>query len=49
MIRLEIKKYNTIWTEKQQVYLRFEEILPSDQSRMIDQAKFTHSPLGKAF
>ena len=26
-----------------------EEILPSDQSRIIEQAKFTHSPLGKAF
>ena len=25
------------------------EILPSDQSRIIEQAKFTHSPLGKAF
>ena len=26
-----------------------EEILLSDQSRIIEQAKFTHSPLGKAF
>ena len=26
-----------------------EEILPSDQSRLIEQAKFTYSPLGKAF
>ena len=26
-----------------------EKILPSDQSRMIEQAKFTYSPLGKAF
>ena len=25
------------------------EILPSDQSRIIKQAKFTYSPLGKAF
>ena len=25
-----------------------EEILASDQSRMIDQAKFTYSPLAKA-
>ena len=23
--------------------------MPSDQSRIIEQAKFTHSPLGKAF
>ena len=27
-------------------YLTGEEILPSDQSRIIDQAKFTYSPLG---
>ena len=26
-----------------------EEILPSDQSRMIERAKFTYFPLGKAF
>ena len=26
-----------------------EEILPSDQVRIIGQAKFTYSPLGKAF
>ena len=30
-------------------YLRGEKILPSDQSRIIEQAKFTYSPLGKAF
>ena len=30
-------------------FLRGEEILPSDQSGMIEQAKFTYSPLGKAF
>ena len=30
-------------------YLTCEEILPSDQSRIIEQAKFTYSPLGKAF
>ena len=29
-------------------YLNGEEILPSDQSRIIDQATFTYSPLGKA-
>ena len=29
-------------------YLTGEEILPSDQSRIIEQAKFTYSPLGKA-
>ena len=30
-------------------YLTGEEILPSDQSRIIEQAKFTNSPLSKAF
>ena len=30
-------------------YLTGEEILPSHQQRIIEQAKFTYSPLGKAF
>ena len=30
-------------------YLTGKEILPSDQNRIIEQAKFTYSPLGKAF
>ena len=30
-------------------YITGAEILPSDQSRIIEQAKFTCSPLGKAF
>ena len=30
-------------------YLTGEEILPSDQSRIIEQAKFAYSPLRKAF
>ena len=30
-------------------YLTGKEILPSDQSRIIEQAKFIHSLLGKAF
>ena len=30
-------------------YLTDEETLPSDQSRIIEQATFTCSPLGKAF
>ena len=29
-------------------YLTGEEILPSNQQQIIDQAKFTYSPLGKA-
>ena len=30
-------------------YFTGKEILPSDQSRIIEQARFTHSPVGKAF
>ena len=30
-------------------YLSGEEILPSDQKRVIEQDKFTYSPLNKAF
>ena len=30
-------------------YLTGEEILPSNQQQIIEQVKFTHSPLGKAF
>ena len=30
-------------------YLTGEEILPSTQQQVIEQAKFTYSPLGKAF
>ena len=30
-------------------YLTGEEILPSDQQQIIEQAKFTYSPLGKVF
>ena len=30
-------------------YLTCEEILPSNQQRIIEQAKFTYSPLGKAY
>ena len=59
MIRLEMKNYNTIKAAKLSAlssekidkyeYLTGEEILPSDQRRVIEQAKFTYSPLGKAF
>ena len=52
-----MKSFNTILIEKQQEYQHYhqvkkaegKEILPSDQSRMIERAKFTYSPLGKAF
>ena len=30
-------------------YLTGEEILPSDQKQIIEQVKFTYSPLGKVF
>ena len=30
-------------------YLTGEEILPSNQKQIIEQAKFTYSPFGKAF
>ena len=30
-------------------YLSGQEILPSNQQQIIEQAKFTYSPLGKAF
>ena len=30
-------------------YLTREDILPSNQQQIIEQAKFTYSPLGKAF
>ena len=30
-------------------YLTGEEILPSNQQQIIEEAKFTYSPLGKAF
>ena len=30
-------------------YLSVEEILPSNQKQIIEQAKFTYSPFGKAF
>ena len=30
-------------------YLKGEEVFPSNQKKIIEQAKFTYSPLGKAF
>ena len=61
MIRLRMKNYNVILIEKLQKYvlssgkinkyeyLIGEEILPSNQKQITEQAKFTYSPLGKAF
>ena len=47
MIRLEMKNYNTI-DEKFLELHTGEEILPSDQSSIIEQVKFTYPLLGKA-
>ena len=61
MIILEMKSYNTILIDKLQnsspsfrktniyEYLTGEETLPSSQKQIIEKAKFTYSPLGKAF
>ena len=51
-----MKNCNMILTEKQQKYRDYrleyftgEEILPSNQTQIIEQAKFAYSPLGKTF
>ena len=59
MIRLRMRNYNMISIEKRQKYhLRYrnkyeyltgEEILSSNQKQIIEQAKFTYSPLEKDF
>ena len=47
----EAAKISTLLSRKtdKYEYLTGEKLLPSDQSRIIEQAKFTYSPLGKAF
>ena len=58
MIRLEMENYNMILIEKQPKYLPYhqakfyeyftgEDILPSNQQQITEQAKFTYSPLRK--
>ena len=61
MIRLELKNCNMILIERSEIsalssdkihkyeYLIGEEILPSNQQKIIEKVKFTYSPLGKAF
>ena len=60
MIRLEMKNYNMILEaakisalssgkNHKYEYLTSEDILPSNQQQIIEQARFTYSPLGKAF
>ena len=51
-MKLRMKNYNTILSGKQQKcqhYLIGEEILPSGQSKIIEQVRFTYSPLGQSF
>ena len=50
-INREAAKISTLSSGKinEYEYLTGEEILPSNQQKMIEQAKFTYSPLGKAF
>ena len=49
-INREVTKISALLSGKIDKYefIRGEEILPYDQSRIIEQAKFTYSPLGKA-
>ena len=49
-INREAAKTSTLLSGKidKYKYLTGEEILPSDQRRVIEQAKFTYSPLGKS-
>ena len=49
-INREAAKISALSSEKidKNEYFTVKEILESDQSRLIDQAKFTYSPLGKA-
>ena len=49
-INRDAVKISALSSEKTDIYeyLTGEEILPSDQRRVIEQAKFTYSPLGKA-
>ena len=50
-IKSEAAKISAISSRKidKYEYLTGEEILPSDQSRIIEQAKFTYSPFVKGF
>ena len=46
--KYQLLKYQSGKIDKYE-YLTGEEISPSDQSKIIGQAKFTYSPLDKAF
>ena len=54
MLRLCMKNYNTILTEKQQKYQHYHQVKLTNMNylpvnKIIEQAKFSYSPLGKAF
>ena len=60
MIKLKMKNYNAILTEKQQKYHHYRQVKlininilqmkqMSDQSRITEHAKFTYSPLDRVF
>ena len=56
MNRLEMRNYNMIFIGKRLKYKLYHQvkfinmsILPRNQQQIIEQAKFTYSPLGKAF
>ena len=50
-INIEAAKISALSSNKtgKYEYLTGEEILPSNQKQIIEQAKFTYSPLGKAY
>ena len=50
-INREVAKISSLssWNTDKYKYLTGEEILPSNQQKIIEQAKFTYSPLGEAF
>ena len=50
-INREVAKISALSSEKihRYEYLTGEDILPSSQQQIIEQARFTYSPLGKAF
>ena len=50
-VNREAVKISLLWSGKinKYEYLTGDEILPFDQSRRIEQAKFAYSPLGRAF
>ena len=48
-VKREVAKITALSSGNTDEYLTGEEILPSNQQKIILQAKFTYSPLGKAF